>query len=424
MVSGLLRARKAALSILWATAAGIVTFAAPDSPRIARQTALESFREWFQLARDHAPAQVDKSITTLRAYSMTTLATLHVDLATFTQFLREPALRRPRQPRRVYTDQELAALVQLAADERATGAANMLLRQIALLHADAMALPGAVVFVPVDEAQGVGDAVTMTADGVGKGSARTPPLWAIARTALGAIQPSPATDAWTQQWYRATTAYMFFSFQLGGLQPHLDARRSQIPDDPTLTFDEACLQEAMAAERVQRVAAAERAAGARLMVPDMQSALVSARKLFEQVLKENPRHEEASVRHARVLWAMGETRRAVDELTALLRDLGPDREIRYYALLFLGAAQWNLGDADAAAEAYEAALKTFPGAQSAAVGLSLVKPRSAAFDLQAIEAVLKARPADRFDPWLTYHLGPGRKVGGFMDVLWNALIAR
>lgn len=385
---------------------------------------LDLVRAWLDLAKLHAPGEVDEPVKALRRFSLTELAEVHAGLEALAEFLKEPGLSRLRNPRRAYTEVEQRVLAQLAVAESAGGTANTLLRQIALLHADAMALRGAVTFV-IDPSRGdPASEVAMVNDGMSVGGGRMPPLWPIARTAIEALQPRPAADAWARQWYRATTSYLFYSFQLAALPGHLAARRIQIPDDVGAVMDMACLYEAFAGQRVQITVRSELVRGNSINVPNRYAALDRARREYENVLVLEPGHFEARLRRARVTAELGETRRAADELVELTKDSDAARDLRYLAFLFLGEARSSLGELDVAADAYDGALRLYPKAQSPAVGLLFVKPRVLESDLSRIESVLKAAPVDRFDPWLDYHLGPGRHAGAQLDILWRAFIAR
>ena len=189
-------------------------------------------------------------------------------------------------------------------------------------------------------------------------------------------------------------------------------------------FDGACVYEAFASDRVQSVAASERARGRDLAVPSRSEALTSAKRFFEEVLSRDSQHVEARLRLGRVLWGLGDARRSAEELASVTQRTGTSRELRYFAFLFLGESRWMLGEAAPAAEAYEAAHALYPKAQSPVVGLLLVKPRVTDDDRAIGEGVLSLPPTDRVDPWLNYHLGAGRSAPSQMDALWRASLDR
>jgi hypothetical protein len=87
----------------------------------------------------------------------------------------------------------------------------------------------------------------------------------------------------------------------------------------------------------------------------------------------------------------------------------PNRQLRYYAWLFLGAATAN---SDEALSAYEEAARLYPTAQS---------PRLALGDRSALLS-LPLDENEREDPWWSYHLFPGRDTRAAFDRL-HALLA-
>ena len=90
-----------------------------------------------------------------------------------------------------------------------------------MLHTDAMVLSGAVTFLIPDTPNAGGEPVTMTSDGVGLGSARTSPLWPIARVAVGGVLPDAKADPWVRRWYEATSSFLLYGSQLATLPGHL-----------------------------------------------------------------------------------------------------------------------------------------------------------------------------------------------------------
>jgi tetratricopeptide (TPR) repeat protein len=376
------------------------------------------------LAREHTPGTVDDPVRQVRGYYLSTLLDMQTDFEAYLEFWREPGLTRLRQAGRVYSVVEQTHLAQMARAEAANGTGNLLLRQIAMLHTDAMVLTGAVTFLIPDVPNAGGEPVTMTSDGVGLGGARTSPLWPIARVAVGGILPDAKADPWVRLWYGATSSFLLYGSQLATLPGHLRGRQALIPDDVGAVFDEACVYEAFASDRVQTVAAFERARGRELAVPRRAEALASAKRLFEEVLARDSQHVEARIRLGRVLWGLGDSRRSADELAPIAQRTETPRELRYLAFLFLGESRWSLGEAGPAADSYESALALYPKAQSPVVGLLLVKPRLTEDDLASGERVLALPPADRADPWLNYHLGAGRSAPNLMDALWRAPLDR
>ena len=99
--------------------------------------------------------------------------------------------------------------------------------------------------------------------------------------------------------------------------------------------------------------------------------LREAERDFEKAVRTAGLASEAAVRLARVRLLKGEQERARDLLDRVLAGDLPT-QIRYLALLFRGAAAEQSGDMQAAARDYEAAVDTFPGAQTPMLALGQI----------------------------------------------------
>jgi hypothetical protein len=126
--------------------------------------------------------------------------------------------------------------------------------------------------------------------------------------------------------------------------------------------------------------------------------------------------DEARTRAGFAAFQLGkndEARAALDGVTG-----SADRTVAYWRALFLGRVSDALG-ADADAErAYRDAVRLFPDAQTARIGLALALFRLHRDD-DAGEAVLAARRvrAEGVDPWETYFDGDARYVAGWLAAM-------
>lgn len=108
-----------------------------------------------------------------------------------------------------------------------------------------------------------------------------------------------------------------------------------------------------------------------------------------------------------------------------LRQVSPltaDADLRYLAALFEGRALEAEGLLDDAARAYERAVQTVPGAQTAAIALSaaLLGLGRADESERAVRALLTA-PQAAIDPWFRYGTGDARHWDALADALRKTL---
>ena len=380
---------------------------------------LAGFEEWLNLARQHAPGMLDAAVVRERAIPLERHFTLGVDLNAFLEFVRDPNLEQLKKPGRAYWRTEQAFLKRMAAIERRAGTTDSLLRKIALLESDAVMLAGGKKFVEVPPGSKIPRDMILSTDGIGLQVVVTPPNWKIARTAIDAMSADPAVRGWIHRWYTATTGYLFYDHVLAVIPDHVAGWQRALPEDGEAWFNEGCAFEVFGSSRLQHARADSLRKGHPVKLEDDEWNLKQARQRFEDALKRNPRHVEARVRLARVKSALGETQAAARELGAVLPDLGSDAELVYLAHLFLGAALQSSGDTAGAKTAYAEAWSLYPRALSPRISrLGLDSSDNVAEDTLVELLRQKRVPSD--DPWLSYHLGPGRFGPSLAAALWAA----
>lgn len=145
----------------------------------------------------------------------------------------------------------------------------------------------------------------------------------------------------------------------------------------------------------------------------------TALRFFENAAARDEVRDEARTRAGFAAFQLGRN----DDARAALDSAGgsADRTVAYWRALFLGRVSDALG-ADADAErTYREAVRLFPEAQTARVGLALALFRLHRDD-DAGEAALAARRvrADGVDPWETYFDGDARFVTGWLAAMRKA----
>ena len=196
---------------------------------------------------------------------------------------------------------------------------------------------------------------------------------------------------------------------------------------------DARLRLALAVASDQRLA--QRRAGARLAFDRAAGAGPDASRVMNPVTTEEERRvlslydaaagspetrHEAKVRAA---WLHLRTGRYTDGLALLdgLTDPPADRHVRYLGELAQGQLLLSLGRSDAAAEAFRAALVTWPDAQAARVALmTLLVDRGEMEEAFAIAEAVQTSTATALDPWWLYWLGDFREYSDLRSKLREA----
>jgi predicted Zn-dependent protease len=149
--------------------------------------------------------------------------------------------------------------------------------------------------------------------------------------------------------------------------------------------------------------------------------LREAEGLFRRLLEIKSDHMEARLRYGHVLGALGKHAEAALELRRAVADL-TDRQLLYYAELFLGREEEALGNRDAARVAYEQAAAIAPMAQSPLLALSQLARRYAdrTVALRAIERLFALPAEERTehdDPWWWYYVVQGRDANDLLEAM-------
>jgi VWFA-related protein len=135
---------------------------------------------------------------------------------------------------------------------------------------------------------------------------------------------------------------------------------------------------------------------------------IEVMRRYEEAMKFPETDVEARVRAAWFLHRTGQFARAL-ALVDGASGRATDRQVRYLADLVRGQALGSLGRLDEAVAAFDAALATWPGAQSARVALmTLLVTRGQRDKAAALADAAETAPDDQFDPWWTYWLGDYR----------------
>jgi cytochrome c-type biogenesis protein CcmH/NrfG len=146
-------------------------------------------------------------------------------------------------------------------------------------------------------------------------------------------------------------------------------------------------------------------------VKSERAELRQAEGFFRRALELDPQMTEARLRLGHVLLMQEHYAEAAAELRKTVDPSG-DHLLRFYASMFLGAAEEALGHTSEALEAYSSAAKLYPTAQSAKVALSAFARRQGDRDaawlaMQQVFALPQTEP-ERDDPWWTYTQQQGR----------------
>jgi tetratricopeptide (TPR) repeat protein len=433
------------------------------------QDRLVRLEQWVKAVARHAPGEDDDALREVAAWPNTALKLLWIDANVLTQMIRSvnanrltvrPEGQRTGTQVRYSSTQthrlrvlacaaggalvqeacmaigagselapELRQLAVLVRTATLRGDDNYILRRGALLHADVAILAPRSMEAAGDVGRSSGGLERLRmeiSDGQEVNLHQSAVHWEIARMLLDFVRPrgvdhaDPGHDEMVRKWYRATAAWMQLSEDHDRL--HLDRARAIFPADPDILFLSACQRETYAGVPIQTaVRSAILPTGVTLDVGSERTELREAEGLFRRLLEIRSDHAEARLRYGRVLGALGKHAEAAVELRRAVADL-TDRQLLYYAELFLGGEEEALGNRDAARVAYEQAAEISPMAQSPLLALSQLARRHAdrRGALRAIERLFALSVEERTghdDPWWDYYVVQARDANDLLQAM-------
>lgn len=325
-------------------------------------------------------------------------------------------------------DADLRQIATLARAARFRGEDNYIIRRGAILHSDIAMLAPSTMRAAEEVHPGAPlQRLRMEiSDGQEIDLHESAVHWEVARMLLelvvpkGDTHPAPGRDDMVRQWYRATASWM--QLREDHDKAHLNRARQLFPSDPDILFLSATQRETYAGAAIQAaVRSAVLPTGVTMDVGSDRTELREAEVLFRQTLQIKPDFAEARLRYGRVLASLGKHAEAAAALRRAIGDL-TDRQMLYYAELFLGAAEEALGNRDAARVSYEHAAELFLRAQSPLLALSELARRygDRGGALRAIDRLFaldgEARDAHD-DPWWSYYVAQARDADELLEAM-------
>ena len=294
-------------------------------------------------------------------------------------------------------------VVLLALDvrqERSCGPVfTRLLFRAVLLHTDA-----AVLTAPVARSAGLpspftGLQMVMDRDGQQIGSGDVAWHLEFAAYLLDGIWPDVSTDERARAWYDAVAVHLLRGAGLGEADWLLGRGVARFPGDARLSFLRGTVDERYAMPTNQLARAGTNVMG-------VETHLNRASASFERAMTLDADLAEAPLHAGRVASLLARHDLAADRLRHVT-DAFRDPVLQYYAALFLGVEQEQLGDTDGARASYDRANHLFPQAPSPLLALSAMARRQGdsvealAFVRRLLELPKQAGGQDD-DPWWSY----------------------
>ena len=384
---------------------------------------------WIKAALAHHPGERDDASAEAALWSEQQLRVLRIDEALLVRMLRRPGLKITPTVTTVrdippYTAWQIRRFTELADEFRGRNVHEGIIVRGALLHGDIAMSNPPTPFAPDPRPNESSRLKINIGDGESIGFAGVSLHWDLARVLFDAVKDDKVAADTARRWYIATSMLMQQQEQHDTV--HLKHGREVFPDDVDLQFLSGCQQETYASAAVQ--AAARNAVlpqGYYVDVPSEASALRAAEDFFRRALTLNPKHQEARMHLGHILVLRGRPQEAAAELrqVAFADD---DMESRYFAAMFLGAAEEGSGRVDEAREAYLRAAGIYPGAQSPYLALSALAMRhgdrkGALSEIGHVMELSQAVERHSTDAWWVYRVTHTRHTDDLFEAVYTPL---
>jgi tetratricopeptide (TPR) repeat protein len=228
------------------------------------------------------------------------------------------------------------------------------------------------------------------------------------------IRSHAPLNEFDREWQLAALAVLEGGIDSATLHAHLAHVQDLFPDEPRLLLARGVAEEQFAApaEVLTRGVAAADFARAReaLVRADGERFRASERAIarFREALGDESIRAEAALRFGHVQLRLGRDKEALAAWTNVERQT-TDRAIIYLVYLFRGQALEHLGRREQARQAYADALRSSPGAHSAALRLAALAFRYGRSDEASGYVDTLLRDDDpRRDPWWSYYAADWR----------------
>jgi tetratricopeptide (TPR) repeat protein len=314
---------------------------------------LQKINDWREASVRHEPGMPDDAAVSVGKWNPN-------DVEIVVDYITELASKPEKTIRRTIARAPIRTRLGLTDEEVQKGDLNRILKQGALLHTD-------IDLLNLEISRRIDPNNMYWAFDDGRLKPRPKKLhWEFARRLIDEISPSPSKDPMARQWYVATTAFMLSIRHLAYARENIDSALKKFPSDARILLYAGALHETLASPVSQNI---QLPPGREPAFDSKEKELKQARELYRKAIEEDPDFAEAHLRLGRVLGLLGHPPQAIVELRQAAA-LSQDRQMSYYASLYLGYELEMISRFKEARDQYERASMLYPSAQSPLLALS------------------------------------------------------